>query len=569
MRYLVLVTDYDGTIATGGQAETTALQAIERLRMSGRRAILVTGRRVDDLLAVCPHLRLFDYVVAENGALIYEPRTCEQTLLGKPPPAEFVQRLKELTDGSIQAGKVVVSTWLPHHAIVLQTIQEMGLELQLIFNREAVMVLPCGVNKASGMDYALRKLGFSPHEAVGIGDAGNDHSFLERCECAVAVANAVPSIRELAAFTTKSEAGRGVAELIEELIANDLSRMHGRMEKNLLTIGLGPNGAPVTVPPYGLNILIAGPSGSGKSTVTAGIVERLIDGTYQVCIVDPEGDYATLPEVLTLGSPGHAVTVNQALAVLEDPKMNLNMNLLGISLADRPEYFGHLFPNLQAMRTRTGRPHWIVLDEAHHMLPADWGHVGKALPQRLGETVLVTVHPEHVAPLTLSLVDVVILVGPFPEKTLKAFADAAGQTFTWPEGLSHQRGHAVVWFPRNGEAPFSMKLRSGRAERIRHLRKYAEGNMRNNSFYFRGPAGGHNLKAQNLVIFAQIAEGIDEETWLFHLRRADYSRWFRDAVKDTYLADQTERIEQRQDLRPAETRDLIRSFIEARYTLPE
>jgi hydroxymethylpyrimidine pyrophosphatase-like HAD family hydrolase len=537
--------------------------------MSGRRAILLTGRHVDDLLAVCPRVRLFDYVVAENGAVVYEPRTREQTLLGKPPPAEFVQRLKELTDNSIDTGQVVVSTWLPHHTAVLQAIQEMGLELQLIFNREAVMVLPAGVNKASGMEYALRKLGFSPHEAVGIGDAQNDHSFLERCECAVVVANAVPSIRELAAFTTKSEAAQGVTELIEELIANDLSRMHGRLEKNLVTIGLGADGRPVTVPPYGLNILIAGPSGSGKSTVTAGIVERLIERAYQVCIVDPEGDYGTLPEVLTLGSPRHAVTVNQALAVLEDPKMNLNVNLLGISLADRPQYFGHLFPSLQAMRTRTGRPHWIVLDEAHHMLPADWGHIGRALPQRLGETVLVTVHPRHVVPMTLSLVDVVIAVGRSPRETLKAFADAAGQTFTWPEGLSHRNGHAVVRFPRSGEAPFTMKIMSHRTERIRHLRKYAEGNMRDRSFYFRGPAGRHNLKAQNLVIFSQIAEGIDEETWLFHLHRGDYSRWFREAVKDPYLADQAERIEQRQDLRLAEARELMLSFIEGRYTLPE
>jgi len=207
MRYLVLVSDYDGTIATGGQAETAALKAIERLRTSGRRVILLTGRRIDDLLSACPRLGLFDYVVAENGAVIYEPRTHEQTLLGRSPPARFVKRLQELTDNSLEVGKVVVSTSLSHRAAVLETIRQMGLELQLIFNREAVMVLPPGVNKASGMQYALRKLGFSVHETVGIGDAENDHSFLDRCECAVAVANAVPSIRELAAFTTKSEAG--------------------------------------------------------------------------------------------------------------------------------------------------------------------------------------------------------------------------------------------------------------------------------------------------------------------------------------------------------------------------
>jgi hypothetical protein len=477
--------------------------------------------------------------------------------------------LKELTDNSLEVGKVVVSTSLSHRVAVLETIRQMGLELQLIFNREALMVLPPGVNKASGMQYALRKLGFSVHEAVGIGDAENDHSFLERCECAVAVANAVPSIRELAAFTTKSEAGEGVAELIEELITNDLSKMQGQLKRNLVIIGLAPDGSPVTVPPYGVNILIAGPSGSGKSTVTAGIVERLIDRAYQVCIVDPEGDYSALPEVLTLGSPRSAITVNQALAVLEDPTMNLNVNLLGIPLADRPEYFGRLFPSLQAMRTRAGRPHWIVLDEAHHMLPVDWGHVGRALPQRLGETVLVTVHPEHVAPLTLSLIDVAIAVGPSPDKTLKSFAAATGQTVTWPAGLSHQSGHVVVWFSRSGKEPFLMRKLPGRIERIRHLRKYAEGNMRHHSFYFRGPARRHNLRAQNLVIFSQIADGIDEETWLYHLYRGDYSRWFRDAVKDPYLADHTERIEQRKDLRPGETRELIRSFIEARYTLPQ
>jgi hypothetical protein len=202
------------------------------------------------------------------------------------------------------------------------------------------------------------------------------------------------------------------------------------------------------------------------------------------------------------------------------------------------------------------------------MLPADWGHLGKALPQKLGETVLVTVHPEHLAPATSSLVDAVIAVGPSPERTLKAFADVTGRTLKWPEDLSYQRKHAVVWFPRKGEGPFSMKVIAGRTERIRHLRKYAEGDMRHDSFYFRGPANRHNLKAQNLVIFGQIAEGIDEETWLFHLYRGDYSRWFREAIKDPYLADHAERIEQRRDLRPAETRELMLSFIEARYTLP-
>jgi hypothetical protein len=291
--------------------------------------------------------------------------------------------------------------------------------------------------------------------------------------------------------------------------------------------------------------------------------------SYQVCVVDPEGDYGTLHDMITLGNHQHAVSVREVLAILEDPTIALNVNLLGIPLSDRPQFFGQLFPSLQAMRTRTGRPHWIILDEAHHMLPAEWSPIGKILPEALGETILVTVHPDHVAPLALARVDTVIAVGPSPEITIGRFVRATGRTLNWPTGLTHKKGFAVAWSPSEPQPPFPIRIIAGRAERIRHHRKYAEGNMHHRSFYFRGPGNRQNLKAQNLVVFAQIADGIDEDTWLFHLRRGDYSRWFRDAVHDRYLADQVERIERRQDLRPPDTRRLIRGLIEARYTLPE
>jgi hydroxymethylpyrimidine pyrophosphatase-like HAD family hydrolase len=568
MRYLTLATDYDGTIAINGQLCIEAASALRRLRRSGRRAILVTGRRLDDLLTVCPQIDLFDYVVAENGALVYSPRTQSQTLLGKAPSAEFIKCLRSLGVDPIEVGQVMLSTWLPNHIAVLQAIQETGLALHVIFNREAVMVLPNGISKMTGLDYALRKLGLSFHEAVGVGDAQNDYPFLERCECAVAVANAVPSIQRFAAFVTQGQAGEGVAELIDELIADDLLRVETKLQQHFVTVGLRGDGTAVKIPPYGVNVLVAGPSGSGKSTVVAGIVERLIGQDYQVCIIDPEGDYGPSQGVITLGSRDHAVSISEVLAILEDPKINLNVNLLGIQLADRPVFFGQFFPGLRVLRTRTARPHWVILDEAHHLLPLEWGHLSEALPKQLGETILVTVQPDHLPPAILSLVDVIIAVGKSPDKTLRGFSTVVGEGIVWPEGLSYKPGQAVIWFPRLGDPPFSMSVIPGSRDRIRHRRKYAEGNMLSNSFYFRGPVARQNLKAQNLAVFAQLAEGIDEETWLFHLYRGDYSRWFREAVKDPYLADQTERIEQRSNLQAAETRNLIRRLIDARYTLP-
>jgi hypothetical protein len=106
-------------------------------------------------------------------------------------------------------------------------------------------------------------------------------------------------------------------------------------------------------------------------------------------------------------------------------------------------------------------------------------------------------------------------------------------------------------------------------ERIRHRRKYAGGDMRYHSFYFRGPGARHNLRAQNLNIFCQIAAGIDEDTWLYHLRRGDYSCWLREAIKDAALADRVRTIETRHDLEPETARELVCREIELVYTLPE
>ena len=222
MRYLALAVDYDGTAASHGKLSEDARRAIERLRVSGRRSVLVTGRRLEDLREICRHLSLFDLVVAENGAIVFDPRRHEELLLTEPIPGRFVDRLRERGVEPLEVGKLIVSAGEQHRIVMIDVIRELGLELQMIFNRATVMVLPAGVNKATGLEFALRRLGLSRHEAVAIGDAENDHSFLTRCECGAAVANAAPALKEAAAFVTRGANGAGVAELIDELIADDL-----------------------------------------------------------------------------------------------------------------------------------------------------------------------------------------------------------------------------------------------------------------------------------------------------------------------------------------------------------
>ena len=126
----------------------------------------------------------------------------------------------------------------------------------------------------------------------------------------------------------------------------------------------------------------------------------------------------------------------------------------------------------------------------------------------------------------------------------------------------------MVW-RRGGTAGVVVHTGPPKAERQRHSRKYAEGNLGpDRSFYFRGPEGKLNLKAHNLMQFLQMADGVDDGTWEFHLRKGEYSKWFRDQIKDAELGAEAAAIEEDKGKSPAESRAAVRAAVEARYTLP-
>lgn len=233
MRYFCLICDYDGTIAHDGRCAPSTVDALKRVRASGRKLILATGRQLAELQEVFPEYAIFDRIVAENGAVLYRPAIKDCKVLADPPPSEFVEELRRRGVQPVSVGQCIVATWHPNKSIVLEVIRELGLELQVILNKDAVMVLPSGVNKASGLQVALNELRLSPHNSVGVGDAENDHVFLSMCECSVAVDNALPAVKERADLVTKGSHGAGVEELVEKLLADDLASVAPRSRKIL------------------------------------------------------------------------------------------------------------------------------------------------------------------------------------------------------------------------------------------------------------------------------------------------------------------------------------------------
>jgi HAD superfamily hydrolase (TIGR01484 family) len=230
MRYLALALDYDGTLAEDGRVLPETIAALERAIGSGRKLIMVTGRELGDLLEVFPHINLFERVVAENGALLYRPGSKEELRLAEAPPEDFVKALKTKGVDPISVGSSIVATWTPHETAVLETIRELGLELQIIFNKGAVMVLPSGMNKATGLMAALQDLELSFHNVVGVGDAENDHAFLRACGCAAAVANALSTVKESADIKLEKDHGAGVIDLMHRICRDDARRLQRHLQ---------------------------------------------------------------------------------------------------------------------------------------------------------------------------------------------------------------------------------------------------------------------------------------------------------------------------------------------------
>jgi hypothetical protein len=359
-----------------------------------------------------------------------------------------------------------------------------------------------------------------------------------------------------------------VVETIEQLLENDLAEVAPRIQRQTAIFGHDAAGEPVGVYPWRGGVLIAGTSSGGKSTAATGWVEQLIEHGFQLCIIDPEGDYDDLEGTVTVGDAKTLPRIPEVLELLGDPKQNVVVNLLGIELADRPRFLSELLPPLTRLRVATARPHWVLIDEAHHLLPSVWAGAPLILPREFTAHVLITVAPEHVSTEAMQQIQYVLALGTGADDTIEAFCKKVGEPPPARLEQIPELGQALFWIRPTRQMQLISTIEPCQ-NRQRHRRKYAEGEIsEGESFYFRGPDGALNLRAQNLVLFAQLAEGVDDRTWTHHLRAGDYSRWLREQIKDDDLADEVAGIERDKRLSPLQSRSRVKEAIARRYTGP-
>jgi hydroxymethylpyrimidine pyrophosphatase-like HAD family hydrolase len=227
VRYIALALDFDGTLAKEGYVAPLVIEALVRARLSGRRLVMVTGRELPDLMGTFTRLDLFDRVIAENGALSFAPASSEIVPLAPPPPNGFIDAL-HARGIRPSVGAVIVATLEAHQRDVEDIIARLHLPLDVILNKGSVMVVPSGVNKGTGIAHAAAELDLDLRHVVGMGDGENDHSLLRACGLGIAVGNAVAALKLQADAVTVGDAGEGVIEVVNALVADDLEKFPPR-----------------------------------------------------------------------------------------------------------------------------------------------------------------------------------------------------------------------------------------------------------------------------------------------------------------------------------------------------
>jgi hypothetical protein len=423
------------------------------------------------------------------------------------------------------------------------------------------MVLPQSVSKATGLKQALTVLRLSPHNAIAIGDAENDHELLKVCEVGVAVGWGSPALQAIADHVVPGTGPADLAPYLHELAS--LRRVPAPMKtRRRLRLGYLDDGRPFDLAVRGRNLLVAGDPKSGKSWVGGLVCEQLILEGYCLCVLDPEGDFTSLealPGVTVYGGADPLPRPRDLLRALRHPDGSVVVDLSHVAHQEMVDYIRNLLPGLAALRWRTGLPHRIVLDEAHYVL-ADQA-AGPLIDLELNGYILMTYRASQLQPAILASTEAIVVTRESDPHEVHALAalcatcQAGGRPPDWAQLLgSLAVGEAVV-LPMTEETRGEVRrlhLAPRLTPHARHAAKYVDIPVpRGRAFVFERTDGAPHV-ARTLREFVAEIETSPSESLTAHLRRGDFSRWVADVFGDYPMAVTLRRLEQEHHTRGTE-----------------
>ena len=566
MKLAAIAVDYDGTLTVDGGLSRRIVDTIGRVRCRGIRVLLVTGRRLSHL-ADDTEIGMFDAVVAENGAVLEFPASGRHVLLGPPSSPLFADELAR-RGVPFMRGECVIETEAARAGTVLEAIRALEQPHILSFNRGRLMVLPPGVAKSTGLRQALFELRTSVHNAVGIGNAENDHDLLDVCELGAAVGWGSPALKAIADETIDGPGPDAVADYMERI--SETPRLAvGRAGRHRVSLGTMMNGDPVTLAIRGRTVIVAGEPGTGKSMLAGLLCEQFILQGYSLVILDPEGDYrslATLPNVTVFGGDDPPPVPRQAVNALRHPGETLVIDLSRLNAREKQHYIRTMLPVLASERRRTGLPHKIVVDEAHQFMNGP--SAARLVDAELGGYIWITY---RVSQLDASVCarDAVRLVTRESEPAeIKALSTLCGVPLDAAVLRTIDQDEAVLLPGLDESGGELLRFRVGRrlTLHVRHRQKYFDMPVgEGQAFVFgSGPSAGPRARSFRELVGLLATES--PARLRGHCERHDFSRWVRDVFRDGLLAARLFDIEAR--IREEDARgvaEAVAHAIRARY----
>ena len=567
----VIACDFDGTGAVNGHPAPELYAALAAARAEGIVTLLVTGRVLEDVQRACEEFSPFDAVVAENGAVVQLCALGRTFQIGRPPSEHFLGELR--AEGvPFHTGAVIVGTWEQHANKLLELIRRFGVDGQLVFNRAALMMLPSGVNKAIGVQRVLDELSRSARNMIAFGDAENDIPLLLEAEVGVAARGAVPAVLSVADDSVSQPGGAGVALYIRKIIERD--GIVPSPQRRAVTLGKTTEGAEVTLPNSGTNVVVSGDPRSGKSWIAGLLAEQLIAEGYQICIIDPEGDYAQLGGRSKFMTFGHDLALPSPQAttrLLNTGPLSLILTLSSVALSEQLNYVSQLLGSLQEARAATGIPQWIVIDEANYFFQGGSPCL-KYLNSPTGSFCLVTYRPSLLATEVYNTVRAHIFTSTrveeeryFVTKILQAYGGSALAAHAALGSLEPPR--AGLLLTDSSTTPWKVFIPAERITRhAHHARKYADTRLPDDKA-FRFLNAGSPIAVHNMIEFYHAIQSVPLASLRHHLDAGDFSRWVSEVLGDQQLARGFRKLERTTPVGATPDRAEVLAHVEDHYLI--
>jgi hypothetical protein len=544
----VLAFDFDGTLAEEGVVPPALQTALEQLRTAGYVLFLVTGRPLGDA-QLGPLKDLFAGIVWENGAVLHHTNSDEIYLpFGHVDP--HLLAAMEAAGVPLERGRAIVSTTTSHGETVWHVLSEWGGDAVITHTRGLVRVLPPGAAKGAGLEHLLGLCCFSPRNLVSFGNGEADLSLLQLGETGVAVADAVPSLKEVADLVMTQPGPAGVLEALETYwLRGSRCRIPSRRERSI-PLGKDEAGESVSMPTAALaggNLGVFGDSGSGKSWVAGLLAEGMHRAGYQVLLIDPEGDFRgmrALPGIVALEVNQSAVPPPAMVATLLGAvSVSVVLDLSAYPATRRDHYIAEVVRALRSLREQKFRPHWIVLEEAQHFLPPSGESVSTELAPMLarGGWAFISYRPDRLVSRVMEALDHCILTRLSNPEAVQALCQT---TYHAPQGSWADIPQGYAWLCGQGVVRLLPNAR--RVPHIRHLYKYLDKPLpEHKRFHFRDERGFLGIEAASLLEFLQCLRTLPIESLAYHHTRGDFAAWVKSTLGDGILADHLRKLAQR------------------------